>query len=293
MTTQRTLRFGLCTDQNLPWPVLRDQWRHFESLGFESLWDCDHYQQPSRPHGPYYEGWTLLAALAAETSTARIGVLVSCNTFRHPALVAKMSTTIDHVSGGRLEVGLGAGWYEPEHAAFGISFPEPAELVARYREAVEIVDAMLRQEEATYLGNYYQLEQAPSRPQPLQRPRPPLTLGAHGPRMLEIVATYADRWNSHGSVDQIRSRNEILNEACDRVGRNPHSIVRSLYGWASMMDRDPWDSTDAFEAMIGAYTEAGIEEFIVDAPRVDQFFTLERVAADVLPRYRSPKPASN
>jgi alkanesulfonate monooxygenase SsuD/methylene tetrahydromethanopterin reductase-like flavin-dependent oxidoreductase (luciferase family) len=277
-----TFRFGICTDQNLPWPTLRDHWRYFEELGFESLWDCDHYQQPSRPHGPYFEGWTLLSALAAVTTTARVGVLVSCNTFRHPALVAKMATTIDHVSQGRVEVGLGAGWYEPEHRSFGIQFPEPPELVSRFNESVQIIDSMLRNEVTTFAGRHYQLTEAPSRPLPLQRPRPPLTLGAHGPTMLGIVARYAERWNSHGTVDEIGERNRILDDHCHRIGRNPDEIVRSLYGWASLMPSDPWESVTSFELMIDSYSHVGINEFLVDAPRPDQFGVLEKIAADIL-----------
>jgi F420-dependent oxidoreductase-like protein len=288
MASTRPLRFGICTDQNLPWPVLRENWRRYESLGFESLWDCDHYQQPSRPNGPYFEGWTLLAGLAAETRTARIGVLVSCNTFRHPALLAKMAVTVDHISEGRLEVGLGAGWFEPEHVAFGLDFPDPPELVGRFREAVEVVASMLSNELTTFHGRHYQLTGAPSRPQPIQRPRPPLTLGAHGRQMLSVVARHADRWNSHGTVEQIRQRNDILNEHCAAIGRDPAAITRSLYGWASLMERDPWSSTDAFLEMVGRYREAGIEEFIIDAPRDDQNAVLARVAADVLPGLRCP-----
>jgi alkanesulfonate monooxygenase SsuD/methylene tetrahydromethanopterin reductase-like flavin-dependent oxidoreductase (luciferase family) len=283
--TNTSLRFGICTDQNLPWTTLRDHWRYYEDLGFESLWDCDHYQQPSKPDGPYFEGWTLLSALAAATTSARIGVLVSCNTFRHPALVAKMATTIDHVSHGRLEVGLGAGWYEPEHRAFGIHFLEPPELVGQFSESVAIIDSMLRNEETTFSGSHYQLTKAPSRPRPVQRPRPPLTLGAHGPKMLGIVAQYADRWNSHGTVEQIGIRNRILDEQCDRIGRNPAEITRSLYGWASLMPSDPWESLESFEAMVDAYTNVGVTEFIIDAPRPDQFAVLEKVASEVLAKH--------
>lgn len=278
----RDVTFGLCTDQNLPWDVHRDRWRYFESLGFASLWDCDHYQQPSRPDGNYFEGWTLLAALAAETSTARVGVLVTSNTFRHPALVAKMAATVDHISGGRLELGLGAGWFVPEHEWFGIPFPEPPELVARFREAVQIVDLMLREEITSFDGRYYQLANAPARPAPVQRPRPPLTLGAHGRQMLRIVAEYADRWNSHGSPEQIAQRNAILDEHCMSIGRDPASIVRSLYVWSALMPTDIWSSVGAFEEMVGVYMEAGIREFIVDSPGPEQFPVLEKVASHVL-----------
>jgi alkanesulfonate monooxygenase SsuD/methylene tetrahydromethanopterin reductase-like flavin-dependent oxidoreductase (luciferase family) len=280
------MRFGICTDQNLSWQTTVERWRYFEELGFDSGWDCDHLIQPSRPTGPYFEGWTLLAGLAARTERIRIGVLVSCNTFRHPALVAKEAITIDHISNGRLEVGLGAGWYVPEHEMFGIDFPSPPELVDRFREAVEIVDSMLRREVTTYDGRYHRLQEALSRPQPLQRPRPPLTLGAHGPKMLRIVAEYADAWNSFGTVEEMRQRNQILDQHCAAIGRDPGEIWRGLYGWAALMPSDPWQSVDAFREMVGRYSEAGVNEFIIDQPNPDQFSTLERIAADVLPELR-------
>jgi F420-dependent oxidoreductase-like protein len=284
--TQR-VRFGLCTDQNLSWEKTLERWRLFERLGFDSAWDCDHYVQPSRPDGPYFEGWTLLAALAARTERIRVGVLVSSNTFRHPALLAKEAVTVDHVSGGRLELGLGAGWYEPEHAMYGIELPPPRELVDRFREAVQVVDSLLRNELTTYEGRYYQLRDAAFRPGPVQRPRPPLTLGAHGPRMLRTVARYADAWNSFGTTEQIRSRGAILDEACAEIGRDPREVLRSLYYWVARADGDPWSSTDAFLDVVGRYREVGIEEFILDHPRDDQLDVLERVAADVLPRLRA------
>jgi len=140
------LHIGIGVDQNLPWPTLIERWRLIEALGFDSIWDFDHFNQPSRPDGPYLEAWTLLAGIATHTSRVRIGVLVSSNTFRHPALLAKQAVTLDHMSGGRLEVGIGAGWFVPEHDAFGLYFPPPGERVSRFREAVEIVDRLLRQE---------------------------------------------------------------------------------------------------------------------------------------------------
>ena len=280
------LRIGLCTDQNMPWEKTVERWQRFEQLGFDSVWDCDHYVQPSRPTGPYYEGWTLLAGLAARTERIRIGVLVSCNTFRHPALLAKEAVTVDHIANGRLELGLGAGWYVPEHKMFGIPFPPPAELVGRFREAVEIVDSLLRNEVTTYDGAYYQLKDAASRPRPIQQPRPPRTLGAHGRQMLKIVAQYADRWNSHGTVAEMRARNEILDEHCAAIGRDPDAIIRSLYGWAALMPNDPWASVNAFEEVVGQYRAAGINELLIDAPGDAQMSVLERVATDILPRLR-------
>jgi alkanesulfonate monooxygenase SsuD/methylene tetrahydromethanopterin reductase-like flavin-dependent oxidoreductase (luciferase family) len=276
------MRFGIVTDQNLPWATLVARWQLFEALGFDSAWNCDHFIQPSRPTGPYFEAWTMLAGLAAVTSRIRIGVLVSSNTFRHPSLLAKEALTVDHISNGRLEVGFGAGWYEPEHPMFGLDFPPPRELVERYREAVEVLDQLLRNDTTSYAGTHYQLKEATMRPRPVQQPRPPFVLAAHKPKMLRIVAEYADTWNSFGTVDEMRARNAILDEQCQALGRDPKAIVRSLYGWATMMPADPWESVGAFEDMVGSYVEAGVNEFLIDQPRPDQEAVLERVAADVL-----------
>jgi alkanesulfonate monooxygenase SsuD/methylene tetrahydromethanopterin reductase-like flavin-dependent oxidoreductase (luciferase family) len=286
----RELRFGICTDQNLPFETLVERWQYFERLGFDSVWDCDHFNQPSRPDGPYFESWTLLAALAARTTRIRVGVLVSSNTFRHPALLAQQAVTLDHVSNGRLELGLGAGWFVPEHERFGLPFPPPGERVGRFREAVEIVDSLLRHEATTFEGRYYRLTEASLRPAPLQKPRPPLTLGAHRPRMLRICAEYADSWNSFGTVEEMRERNELLDQACAAVGREPREIRRSFYGWASQMKAqglpDPWQSTAAFEDVVGRYLAVGIGEFVIDQPRPEQFGVLEQVVTDVLPALR-------
>jgi len=280
------VRFGIVTDQNQPWPELVERWQRFEALGFDSAWDCDHFVQPSRPTGPYFEAWTLLAGLAAVTQRLRVGVLVSSNTFRHPSLLAKQAVTLDHISNGRLDIGLGAGWYAPEHPMFGLELWSPGERVARFEEAVELVHNWLTNETTSFDGKYYQLNDAPTRPKPVQQPRPPLVLGGHRPRMLRIIARYADTWNSFGAVDEMRERNALLDDACASIGRDPKSIVRSLYGWAAMMPSDPWASVDAFRDMVGRYAEAGVNEFLIDQPRPEQESVLERVAAEVLPSLR-------
>ena len=289
-TPGQQVRFGICTDQNLSFDTLVERWQYFEQLGFDSVWDCDHFNQTSQPTGPYFEGWTLLAALATQTERIRIGVLVSCNTFRHPGLLAQQAVTVDHVSKGRLELGIGAGYTEGEHARFGIPLPPPGDRRRAFREAVQIIDSLLRNETTTFSGRYYQLDGAYVRPGPVQKPRPPLTLGAHMPRMLRVCAEFADTWNSLGSVDEIRERNEILDQHCADIGRNPRELRRSFYGWASKMAEqglpDPWESVAAFEDMVGRYREAGTNEFIIDAPRPEQFPVLEAVAADVIPRIR-------
>lgn len=282
----RPVTFGICTDQNMPWELTVERWQRFEELGFESAWVCDHLVQPSRPTGPYFEAWTLLAGLATRTRRMRIGVLVSANTFRHPAVLAKQAITVDHLSGGRVEVGLGAGWYAPEHEMFGIDLPETGELVARFGEAVQVVDRLLREPVSSFEGRYYRLREARSLPAPVQSPRPPLLLGAFGPRMLRLVARHGDAWNAFGRPSEMRERNELLDWYCGELGRDPNGLTRSLYCWAAAED-DPWASVDAFHEVVGPYLEAGMNQFLIDQPRDDQMATMERIAADVLPALRA------
>lgn len=286
-----SLKFGICTDQNLSFDTLVERWQLFEKLGFDSVWDCDHFNQTSNETGPYFEGWTVLAALATHTESIRIGVLVSCNTFRHPGLLAQQAMTVDHVSNGRLELGLGGGYTDGEHGRFGIELPPVGDRRRMYREAVQIVDSLLTKETTTFNGRYYQLNGAYVRPACVQKPRPPLTLAAHKPRMLKVCAEFADTWNSLGTADELRERNEILDQHCAEIGRDPKEIRRSFYGWSALMPEqgltDPWTSVDAFEDMIGIYRDAGITEFLIDQPQTDQFAVCEKVAADLIPKMRA------
>jgi F420-dependent oxidoreductase-like protein len=279
------MRFGVVTDQILPWPTLVQRCQYFEALGFDSVWNSDHFIQSSWSEYPNFEAWTVLAGLAARTERIRIGVLVTCNTFRHPALLAKEAVTVDHISNGRLELGFGAGWFEAEHTMFGIAFPDPAERVARFREAVALVDQLLRNDETTFEGQYYQVRQARFRPRPIQQPRPPLTLAGHKRKMLRIVAEYADAWNSFGTVDEMRGRNDLLDEHCVAIGRDPRTIRRSFYaGWS--MKPSPLASVEAIEAMFGRYREGGVEEFLLDLPPSADLNVLERIATDAIPALR-------
>jgi F420-dependent oxidoreductase-like protein len=270
---------GVQTPTQKPWPELAAQWAWLERLGFDSLWLADHYVPPFKLDGPIFEPWTLLAALALATERIRFGVLVSCNTFRHPPLLAKEAVTVDHISGGRLEFGLGAGWFVPEHEMFGIPFPSNAELVERFREAVEICDLLFTQDTTTYEGTYYQVREAPFRPRPVQQPRIPFTLAAHGPRMMRIVARYADRWNSNGSVAEMAERNRRLDEACAAVGRDPSEILRShLYVPVLMPEERPWDSPEALRDFLGRLRQAGIREAIIQIPPDIPAAQVERIA---------------
>ncbi len=280
------LRFGVATPQVPPYGTLAERWRYFEELGFDSIWDFDHLLQPTDTTSPYFEGWTLLAALATQTERIRVGVLVSSNTFRHPALLAQQAITLDHISQGRLELGIGAGWLEEEHDRFGIRLHEPRVRVDRFEEALEIIDSLLRGETVTRPSGHYRLDEARLRPRPVQSPRPPFTLGAHRPRMLAIAARHADRWNSTGTVKGMARRNRLLDEACRRIGRDPAEIIRSHLGGPPAMEvqglPDPWSSVDAFCEVTGRYARAGVNEFIFQQPRPEQHRTVERIVSEVI-----------
>lgn len=276
------------TIQHWTWEETRERWRWFEDLGFESLWFTDHFVRTAHPQSPYFEAWTLLSALAVVTTKPRLGVLVSSNTFRHPSLLAKQAVTLDHISGGRLELGLGAGWFEPEHEMFGLEFPPTRELVDRYEEALDLLDRYLRNDTTTFEGAFYSLKDAPNRPPPVQQPRIPFMLGAHKKRMIGLAARYADTWNTRGTPDEVHERNRMLDEACAQEGRDPTGIKRSLlYVIAHMPEEQPWDSIDAFTDYVGRFSEAGISEFIFQPPEPDRYPLVERIAHEIIPGLRA------
>ena len=281
------IRFGIQTPPWDDWPTMLSRWRRFEAMGWDSLWLPDHFLPTFRRERPFFEAWTLLAALAGGTTTARIGVLVSCNTFRLPALLAKEAVTVDHISNGRLELGIGTGWVEFEHTMFGIPYPDGPERVAMYAEAIEVIDRLMRNEVSSYAGQFYQLDEAHFRPGPVQKPRPPMTLAAHGPKMLKLIAPYVDRWNSMGSPDEMRERSERLSEALLAAGREPRDVLRSvLYVPSVTPDERPWDSEEAFLDFVGRYREAGMGEVILQPPPDEHGELFERVSREHLPRLR-------
>src|SRR5579884_1656671 len=192
-----------------------------ERLGFHSLWLVDHVFSPLYPELDHPECLALLSALAVRTGKLRLGVLVLCNSFRNPALLAKSLTTIDHLSGGRLEVGLGAGWAEREYVAYGFDFPSMGERLRRLEESVRIVKAMFTEDKPSFSGRYYRISEAVNRPKPLQKPHPPITIGGSGERvMLRIVAQYADRWNCPSAYRDFNHKLAVLKEHCRAVGRD-------------------------------------------------------------------------
>jgi alkanesulfonate monooxygenase SsuD/methylene tetrahydromethanopterin reductase-like flavin-dependent oxidoreductase (luciferase family) len=267
------LRIGMLTMQYPPWDRLVARWRAYEDLGFDSIWLCDHFTA-ARDDAPLFEAWTALAALATVTRRVRFGTVVSCAAFREASLLARQAATLDHVSNGRLEIGLRAGWWAGEHRRWGLAFPEPAERFARFRTTVEFVGRHLRT--------------SCHCPPPIQQPRPPLVLAAQGRRMLEIAAAYADTWVASFGLrpTEIAARVAFLEEAASARGRSLAEIRRAFV-WAPWVDEfDPWSSVDAFEDFVGQYAAAGVTDFIFDEPQTAQSAVFARVAGEVLPRGR-------
>jgi probable F420-dependent oxidoreductase len=244
-----------------------------ERSGFSSVWVSDHlfldwgkYGGPSTPQGAL-ECWTTLSGLAAITDRVRLGSLALCNDLRNPVVVAKMAATLDRLSGGRLDLGLGAGWYEPEFRAAGIPFDSPGTRIRRLGEAAEIVTRLLEGEELIFKGRYYTIDGALARPGPLQEPRPPLWIGGKGDFLLKTAARVADGWNFSwiGSIATYRQRAQVADQACEAAGRAPEDLRRSV-GAYTLVGRTDADLRKRFDRLVertpdGVLTEVSFEEF--------------------------------
>lgn len=197
-----------------------------ERLGFDSLWVYDHFHNVPRPaEEAVFECWTTIAAISQLTSTIRLGQMVGCNSYRSPALLAKITSNIDVMSGGRLDWGVGAGWYEQEYRAYGYDFPKPKDRIGMLDETVQIVRSMWTQGETTFQGDYYDVRRAQCDPKPLQQPHPPIWIGGGGEQLtLRTVAKYADCSNFGGPPEVFAHKRDVLHEHCRSVGRDPGEI---------------------------------------------------------------------
>jgi F420-dependent oxidoreductase-like protein len=225
------MRFGAAFwVERTGWPEVRDAVLRAEAAGFDDLWIDDHLLSDEGDwRDAKLEGWTTLAAVAAVTSRARLGLLVSANTLRNPGLTAKMVTTIDHISGGRAILGIGAGWFELEHRAFGFDFGSGmGERLDRLVEAVPLVRRLLAGEQVTHEGRFYAFRDALCRPLPVQA-RLPILIGGSGPRKtLPLVARHADLWNAYGTPAEVAASDAILRAACEAAGRDTTEIERTV-----------------------------------------------------------------
>jgi len=310
----KRIRFGVqAPQQHVTYQGLRETWKLIDSLGYDTAWVFDHFFPIlSDPSGPCYEGWTVLAALAAETSLVQVGTLVTGNMYRNPALLAKMGATLDHTSGGRLIMGLGAGWFELEHKAYDIPFGTTAERIHRVDEAAEIIKRLWTEKQVTFEGRYYHLKDAYCEPKPLQTPRPPLMMGGSGEKlMLRVIAKHADQWNTFGGPDVFRHKIEVLKEHCAAVGRNFDEIEVSwagaslvtdskeekdalLQGWAAAFGVTPEQYAPG--ALVGTVAEVrdrihalidvGVTHFIPIANAPFNHNSIRRFAEEVMPNFK-------
>jgi len=200
-----------------------------ERLGLDSIWVYDHFHNVPRPaHETVFECWTVISAISQQTKRIRLGQMVGCNLYREPSLLAKITSTVDVISGGRLDWGIGAGWYENECRGYGYDFPEPKVRIAMLRECVEIVRAMWTQEETNYDGRYYTLQRGNCDPKPLQKPHPPIWIGGGGEQLtLRVVARFADCSNFGGTPEEFARKREILKGHCAAVGRDESQIRKT------------------------------------------------------------------
>ncbi len=270
------------------WPSFARTWSEVaemaaiaEATGWHGLWYADHLMpntdDGSPDDGDAHECWSVLAGLAAVTSRLRLGSLVSPVTLHHPVVLAKRATTVDHISGGRAVLGIGAGWQVNEHACAGIELARPGLRVDRFEEAIEMITRVLREQRVTTSGSWFRATDLPFQPKPVQ-PTLPVMVGTGSPRMSRITARWADEWNTWGTPAEVRQRTQVFDAACERVGRDPATIRRSVQGLVFIVDdavraakireRAPHDrslvgSIAELTDLIGSYAELGVDEFIV------------------------------
>jgi F420-dependent oxidoreductase-like protein len=312
---QHPVRFGIYTSISpLEWEPIREYWQKADYWGYDSLWQCDHFYQafPPNPDGPCLEGWTTITALSQLTRRARIGVLVSAVAYRNPCVLAKMAATLDIVSGGRLNVGIGAGWYEQEYRNYGFEFPAPAARLQELDEACQIIRSMFTSERTTLHGRHFQVTDAACVPKPLQKPHPPLLVAGMGEKvLLKIVARHAQMWNGGGNAETMKRAVEAIARHCEAIGRDPGEIAHTTIlplcyrasaekeaevaaGLAGIMGVSPAEARrqimiggrDQCLEVIDRYVKAGVTHFIFLILPTNEIEEFERFAQEVIPEFR-------
>ena len=299
------MRFSFWPAANQSWSELLDMARHIEASGWDGFWVADHFMPDGEDVSePCHEVWALLAAVAVAVPRVRIGPMVACNSYRHPAVHAKIAATIDHISGGRLVFGVGSGWQENEHRAYGIEFSTVIGRLRRLEEACQIFKGLFTQPSFTFAGKYYRLEDAPLEPKPLQSPLP-LLIGGGGEKVtLRITARYADEWNVWGDVATLKHKMGVLDRHCREVGRDPDAIQRSAA--VSLQLSEDRAANEArrrsahYQMMAGtveelrdtvsAYADAGVDELIIAdfemGPMAEKMAMIDRFIEEVAPVVR-------
>jgi alkanesulfonate monooxygenase SsuD/methylene tetrahydromethanopterin reductase-like flavin-dependent oxidoreductase (luciferase family) len=273
------MRFGLdVAQQRMPWDELVARVRFAEDLGFDGAWGFDHFE-PMYGSGPgeTFEGMTTLAALGGLTTRIRLGLLVTGVTYRHPSVLAAQAVTVDHASHGRLELALGAAWFDKEHHELGIPFPSTSERFDLLEDALEITTRLFTGEAVSYQGKVVSLRDAQMRPVPVQQPHPPIWIGGSGPRRtLPLVARYADVWHSWGTPNSLQEANRVLDELATAAGRNPSSIMR-----ASSLSLDDLETA---RKHAGKWQSAGYGYLVCGWPDAGRS-QVEKFAREILPEF--------
>ena len=280
------LHFGVkLSGQDTTIEALRRVWKLADDAGFDHVWDFDHLASigAGGPDRPIYEGWALQAAMAEATKQVRIGCMVTGNTYRNPALLAKVAVTVDHLSGGRLEFGIGAAWSEIEHSMYGIEGLDHR--VGRLSESLRIIKSLWTEDRTNFDGRYYQMKDAIANPKPIQKPHPPIWIGASGKTTIRLVARYADVWNTGAAeIDKGTEVITRLDEACGDIGRDPSEVRRSI--------QLSWDGADRSRLLeqSARYFELGFTEqvLMLDPPKA---VMLADKLAEALPDLRQVEKA--
>jgi alkanesulfonate monooxygenase SsuD/methylene tetrahydromethanopterin reductase-like flavin-dependent oxidoreductase (luciferase family) len=276
------LRVGLVVGQRESWPELVRRAQLVESLGLDTVWVVDHFFGGSDELGDTHEAYTVLAGLAMATSRVRLGVMVAGNTYRNPVVLLKQAVTVDHISDGRVDFGIGAGWWEREHEAFSYVFPSAGDRVSMFEEALEAIDSFQRNERTQLDGEFYQYVNTPFEPKPIQQPRMPMLVGAGGPRMLGITARYADIWNTRSALDEAKAKSDLLDEQCREIGRDPAEIMRSIWPFPSQLG-----SLETLREYIGSFREQGFDDFLFTWPDSgEELAVVEEAARTLIPEMR-------
>lgn len=282
------LRFGITAHQTANVDQIRALWQGADDLGFDSAFVFDHFMAatPGTPaQERFHEAWTLLAGLAANTRRLRAGVLVNGCTYRHPAIVAKMGATVDQMTNGRLILGLGAGWLEREHAAYGIPFDTKGGRARRLGESVEVITQLWTQDRTTYTGKYFQLKDAPLEPKPVQKPHPPILIGGSGKKIvLPVAAKYAQFWHfGLPSADpaEIKRYTAAFDDLCRSVGRDPSEVVKAT----SFPVPDTAQAMKDLHSALPGVVAAGIRYFILLPPPDNSVKLLQQFAREIVAKY--------
>lgn len=297
------MRFSFWPAPSQPFNDVLELARHVESTGWDGLWYADHFMPNAEDTStPWPEAWITLAALA-QVPRLRLGTLVTGNTYRHPAVLAKMAATLDHISDGRVVLGIGSGWQENEHKQYGIPFYTVSERLKRLDEACQVIKSLFSETKSNFNGKYYQLEDASLEPKPVQSPLP-LLIGGGGEQVtLKITAKYADEWNVWGTVETLRHKMAILDQHCADIGRDPKSIKRTAVALLFMSEDNGFlekmRSAELQQAaiigtpaevkeIVADYAAAGVDELIVPdftlGPREQKIATLDTFITEVAGR---------